>query len=61
MKITWSVIVMTLEWNNPPAFTCSRWTKEILTIGVKSVKKNCSSISIYNFEFVYWDLFIDRN
>ena len=54
---------MTLEWNSPPAFTCSRSTIEILKRGVKYFQEICSSVPIYNFEqvFVYWDIFLDTN
>ena len=59
----WSMIEITPEWNNPPAFTCWSWTIEILKKGVKCVQEMCSRVSIYNFEqvFVYWDIFLNIN
>ena len=44
---------MTLEWNNPPAFTCSRRTKEILKRGLKYVQEMCSRVPITNFKQVF--------
>ena len=57
------MIEMTLEWNNPPGFTCSMWTIETLKKGVKYVKEMCSSVSIYTFQQVFdsCDIFVNTN